>query len=459
LTPSQAALFGEGRLHNAQRQSVASHIGRTQGNQHVQRVVGGLQVQQQNIKGAREKREQLRQALRDILALEWQAQSGTKRPIQLTTRLSSVLRVVTGLSAQDLQLLWRKPPRTPGEALRSLVHSLPKDVKQSTLDKLQQARLNLVTFRGGKTARPAATKTPPSAAKPTPAAIAGIEGKEALFKAIAYALQGVPSDDKSQGTEAVKKSLEAFLATDQGKKIKEKALALLLSSKGLPFTLFTGSAALAAMVVNNTDIPSTPEIPLSDNLTIKAEFKGTFQKPEAISFVLKFKFGGPAKQEQGGKQTTVLALPPELHVYIDRIDRRTLSKWFAQRAFWEWEMSGPDTEQDKLKFYRAARDRPDALGLPDTRLVAEGLSRTLVEAAIQNRIYQLKGKPVRKQVHFDLGSAAHWDRLTKLDGLRPRLSWLLNLLIPKVPYGAQGIEKVVFRCGTRHGGIAVPISR
>jgi hypothetical protein len=218
-----------------------------------------------------------------------------------------------------------------------------------------------------------------------------------------------------------------------------------------------GTAALAAMVANNTNIPSTPELPIKDNLSIKFEFEGTFQKPTGFKIAFKFTFGGPKKEKQKGREHTVLALPKELHAYIDRIDRRMLFKWFAQRAFWEWESAGPDQEEEKLRFYKAARDRPDDLGLPDTRLVAKRVSRVLVETAIQIRINQLQGKVVTKHIQIDLQHAQHWNQLLIVPGLAQRLAWLLNLLVPRVPYGALGIEQVTFKCGK--WPITVPVKR
>jgi hypothetical protein len=313
------------------------------------------------------------------------------------------------------------------------------------MDRLQSARLGLVTF-GGKPK--GEEQGAPSSPGQKPEMMSGIEGKERLFRAIVDAVQGKDSGDKSQGTEALKKSLEALLETEEGKKIKERMLELLLGSKGLPFTALVASAGLAAMVANNTDIPSTPEIPLSDNLTLKAEFEGTFQAPKGIKFVAKFTFGGPPKQE-GQKKPGVLELPPNMRATIGRIDKKTLVRWFVQQAHAEYEMAGPQEEEAKKAFYIAARDRPHALGLPDTQLIAEGLARKLLERAIENRISQLKGTEMQKRIEFDMGHAEQWGRFPQLVGLAARLEWLLGLLTPEVPYKALGIEEVAFACGSK----------
>jgi hypothetical protein len=324
-------------------------------------------------------------------------------------------------------------------------------VSPATMKKLQSAKMRSMV----PGTRPAGAKPKAPSASSTKA-LPGLE-KEALLKSIAAALQGKSPEDKGANTEAIKKVLEAVLETDQGKKAKSKLLGYLLSAKGAPLTAVVGSAALAAMVANNTTIPSTPEIPIRDNLSVKFEFEGTLQKPTGIKISFKFIFGGPKKEKRQGKERTVLALPKELHAYIDRIDRRMLFKWFAQRALWEWESAGPDNEHEKLEFYKLARDRPDDLGLPDTRLVAEKVSRVLVETAIQNRIKQLQGKGVAKIVEIDLEHAQHWNQLLIVPGLAERLAWLLKLLVPKVPYGALGLEQVTFKCGK--WPIAVPVKR
>jgi len=442
---AQAAHLADPRWRGAQRLALTDQIGRTQGNRHVQQVVDTLQVLRKEEKAFT--KQEVRDLLNAILGLEWMSQSGGQQPIQLTPRLIAIIQTATSLSAEDLGLLWQKAPRTPSEALQNLDHSLPDTVAASVMDKLQSAKLGLITFGGKPTGKGEEQGTLTSPGQ-KPEVVSGIEGKEELFKAIVGALQGKEPEDKSQGTEALKKSLEAFFETEQGKKVKERSLELLLGSKGLPFTALVASAGLAAMVANNTDIPSTPEIPLSDNLSLKVEFEGTFQQPKGIKFVCKFTFGGPAKQE-GKKQPGVLELPPDLRAIIGRIDRNTLIQWFVQQAYAEYEMAGPQEEEAKKRFYIAARDRPQALGLPDAQAVAEALARKLLETAIQNRLNQLKGTEVQKRVEFDMGHAEQWNHFPQLVGLAARLEWLLGLLTPKVPYKALGIEEVAFACGSK----------
>ncbi len=430
----QAELLGSKPLQPVQRQLLTTGIVQAQGNQHAQRVVNTVKAQRQ-----REQQEKIKSDVSSFLAVYAQKQGS----LLLTQSLLDVLRLVTSRSEAEIRNVWLPVPKSPHEAIARLGPMLPHSLSKETSKRLVEAKTNLMIQ--SVVAKPkAAPAAVPAGEKPTQR-----QEQEDLAKWIAQMLQGKSPQDKGANTEALTKLIEAYLATKQGKELKEKALRALLGTKGLPFTLISGSAALAAMVANNTDIPSTPEIPIGDNLSIKVEFEGTFQKPTGIKFALKWKFGGPKTEKRGGKEGTVLALPPELEAYIGRIDRQTLYKWFAGRAFHDWEWATPEEEEAKLAFYKMARDKPEALGLPDAQLVAQHVARSLVEAAVANRIRELKGNGPQKEIQIDLGHNEQWDRLTTLEGLTPRLQWMLSLLLPKVPFGAQGVEQVTFRCGKR----------
>jgi transposase len=430
----QTELLANKPLQPVQRQSLTTGIVQAQGNQHAQRVVNTVKAQRQ-----REEQEKVKSDVSSFLAVYAQKHGS----LLLTQSLLDVLQMVTSRSEAEIRNVWLPVPKSPHEAMARLGPMLPRSLSKETTKRLIEAKTNLMIQ--SVVAKPkAAPAAVPAGKKPTQ-----LQEQEDLAKWIAQMLQGKSPQDKSGNTKAVTKLIEAYLATKQGKELKEKALRALLGTKGLPFTLISGSAALAAMVANNTDIPSTPEIPIGDNLSIKVEFEGTFQKPTGIKFGLKFKFGGPKVEKRRGQESTVLALPPELEAYIGRIDRQTLFKWFAQRAFHDWEWAGPEEEENKLAFYKMARDKPEALGLPDAQLVAQHVARSLVEAAIANRIRELEGNSAQKEIQIDLGHNEQWDRLTTLEGLAPRLQWMLGLLLPKVPYGAQGVEQVTFRCGKR----------
>lgn len=433
-TAEQAALLGHENLHHAQRQSLAAQIGRAQGNQHVQRVVGVTKTR----RGARLYH---KSALKPVLAAVLDLQIMNRGSLQLSKDLSALLEAVTSRPAADIALLWKPPPKGSREALKRLDHVLPARVPASTMRLLQNAKMRLMLG-----ARPAPRTRKPPAAGPSTSAAPGQE-RDPLLKAIAAALQNKPPEAKSDNTEAVKKVLEGYLATGHGKRVKAKVLQLLGGRAGRPFTAMVGTAALAAMVANNTTIPSTPEIPLQDNLTLKFEFEGTFRKPTGIKVTFKFTFGGPAKRERAGKEQTVLALPKELHAYIEGLDKRAFYDWFKERAQHDWDWALPEQEEERMALYVAIRDRPEDLGLPDTRLVAEHTARALVQAAVQNRVRELRGKRYQEKLEIDLGPPSQWNIVSSSKGLDLRLARLLRLLVPKVPYQALGIKEVTFKCG------------
>ena len=404
-------------------------------------------------------KEDLKLILRDIISQEWMNQSNCKSPIKLTRTLIRVIKMVTPLTDNDLKLLWLKPPKTPTKVLQNIDHSLRATIPASMMGKLHKLRHTMML-----TGKPPGQVSGEGAAAPESKesdVLADIKGDEDIAKTIVDALQRKePEEDKEVYTEAVKKALEAYLETEPGKKLKARALELLL--EGLPVVLMTGGTALAGMIAEDTDIPSTPDIPLSDNLTLKVEFEGTFHKPVSVKLSLKFTFGGPEKREKREQKPEALQLPPDLQAHISRIDpkNKMLQTWIVHRAFYEYDQAGPDEEEHKRKIYYYVKKNPDEI--PRVQLIAKALSQKLIEKGIQNKINQLKGKKLQKSISFHLEglrvgpydlSAEFWE----LKGLETRLAWLLNLLVPKVPYQALGIEQVTFVCGVRKRYIPVKL--
>jgi hypothetical protein len=393
------------------------------------------------------KKEDLRVLLREIVRLEWTNQSNCKNPIRLTKGLIMVIRMVTPLSIEDVKLLWLKPPKTPSAVLKNIDNSLPATISESTMKKLEEIRFS--SMIGGRIPKKETKKSIPVPAKKDPKVVADAKTIEEIYKAISNSLKDKKPEDKDENTEelkkALKKTLKAFFKTETGEKVKDMAL----SKKGLPLVLTVGTGALAALITENSDIPNTPEIPLTDNLSLEVEFEGTFHKPKSFKLLLKGKFGGQSKQEEKKKKLQVIELPPELHTFIGKIDEKNnaLSKWIVDRAFHEREMAGPKEEESKKTRYQQAQDAPASV--LDVQLVAKTLSRKLIEKAIENKTNQLKGKELQKRVYFDLGHAELWNGFYELKGLPPILARLLNLLIPKVPYKGFGIKQVTFICGEK----------
>jgi hypothetical protein len=122
-----------------------------------------------------------------------------------------------------------------------------------------------------------------------PNTVADIKAKEALIEQIYGNLQGKPPKDRDQGKEAITKVAEAALETETGKQIQKQVKQYLFSKKGAPVTIMLGSAGVAAMIANNTDVPTIP-IPLSENMKLTIDVKGSITKPEAVMATFELKF-------------------------------------------------------------------------------------------------------------------------------------------------------------------------
>ena len=250
--------------------------------------------------------------------------------------------------------------------------------------------------------------------------------------------------DQKQYTDALKSSLEAFFETDTGKKLKD----FILSKRVFPFTLAIGLGALGGMAASKTDIPSTPDIPLSDNLNVKAEFEGTFDKPTGFKLLLTFTFGGAEEKSKRAKMPSVVELPPKVHKFIERIDDDVLRKWAVESTFREFELAGPDEEKDKKELHQDVKANRDMI--PGVKLLAEDLARELLANGRQNQ-----KTIVFNQLNKGEGAEELWDKLwnglsNRFAGLYERLAWLVALLIPELPTEARRVEQINFIAGSQH---------
>lgn len=389
---------------------------------------------------------QLKLVLRDIIGLEWMHQSNAKKPIQLTAGLKSIIQLVTSLSDDDLTLLWYPVPKTPQAVLKQINHSLPGSVTAPTMHQLQKIKQQAI-FQQKIPVIPQ-KKSPPGKSGKAGTIVKELKEQEKLFKLLVDTLTGKEPNEKDQTTEALKKTVKAFFKTEEGKKLKEKALEHLLSKKGIPFTIITASSVLAAMISNNTDIPSTPEIDVSDSVSLKFEFEGTFQKPKGVKIVLKFTFGSAEKKEAKQKQPKILPLPNTVYREIAKLNKSLIYKWLLDRAYWEYETAGPDQEERERKFYKYVKNNPDSM--PDTQILAEHLARELMTQGMKNRIQELKGESYDAVLDFDMHQEQLWNEFYTLKGLKKHMDKIVQSLVPVVPFKALGIKNVMFLLGKHH---------
>lgn len=86
----------------------------------------------------------LKLLLRDIIGLEWMVQSGGNSPIKLTESLVALIQKATTLSEADIRLLWMKPPKTSGDVLKNIDHSLPDTISEALFKELQDIKLKAI---------------------------------------------------------------------------------------------------------------------------------------------------------------------------------------------------------------------------------------------------------------------------------------------------------------------------
>jgi hypothetical protein len=269
---------------------------------------------------------------------------------------------------------------------------------------------------------------------------------EKRLKAIIESLNPAKKGDKGdseQYKKALQASLKALMATDTGKALKQRAIDVATGKEGIPLAVLVDSAALAALFAANAGIPSIPDIPVGEGMSINIDIQGTMREPTGIKFTFKYKFGGGSKDERAGTSPDVTELPPALQEVLKIIDKRLISEWILARAYYEYETAGPDEEAAKKALFDELK--ADSDGLPDTHLVIEALARLLIEKAGENRI------------EFDLAYAGVWDSFSDLGGLVKMLKGIVDQVLPALPEPAQEVQTIIFKCGKKV--IPIPIKK
>lgn len=241
--------------------------------------------------------------------------------------------------------------------------------------------------------------------------------------------------DSEQYKKALQESLKAFLATDAGKQLKKQIIDAATSKQGLPLTLLVGSGVIAAMFAQNAGIPSIPDIPLGEGMSLNIDLDGTMQDPTGIKFTFKYKFGGSSKEDKPSKADKVEELPEALVNEIEKLDKRLLSEWILARAYHEYETATPEQKPAEKRTFDELK--ANAGGLPDTRLVAQALARALMEQAGETKL------------EFDMKQPEIWNSFSQLKGLILILKNIVDMVVPGLPEPAQSVEQVTFICGEK----------
>jgi hypothetical protein len=164
-----------------------------------------------------------------------------------------------------------------------------------------------------------------------------------------------PKSDAEKYKEALKKAGEAFLQTNTGKQIKDKAEKLgkdFVST--LPGKIIAGSAAagiVTAIAATNSELPmQIPEIPLdiiTPGLKIKLTYEGPVRKPTSasITFIFEEQIKKPEKEKMTEKEkyrAETARMSEELEQFREGLkspEQRAEEKELFWNAYWR--MKGP----------------------------------------------------------------------------------------------------------------------
>jgi hypothetical protein len=328
----------------------------------------------------------------------------------------------------------RKSRVRRGGVQQESLHHVPHAIDLQRAIKTGHYTPDTVIALQGVAGNQAMLQRAPKGAEPPTAAKEQSEAEKRLKEIIA-SLKGAKKKDNDQYQKALIEALKAFMKTDLGKQIKSKARKNAFTADGLPVTILVASGLIGGLFASNAGIPGIPDIPLSDDLSLTLELDGTMQEPTGIKFSFKYTFGGKAKPEKKNPTADPKKLSPEMLKAIQDIDSRLISKWIVARAYWEYEMSGPDEEAAKKKRYNELK--ANSSGLPDAQIVSEKLVEKLIEKVGEKRI----------EFPLDHGNNDVWNLFYELKGFEKVLEQIVMTIVPLLPPEAQAIEEITFKFG------------
>jgi hypothetical protein len=249
--------------------------------------------------------------------------------------------------------------------------------------------------------------------------------------------------DAEQYKKALQEALKALMETSVGKELKKKAIELATNKQNLPLTILLGSGALGALFATNAGIPSIPDIPVGEGMSIGIDLEGTMREPSGIKFTFKFKFGGGSKEKGPNESSKVKELPPALVDALKDIDETILQQWILARAQHEYEKAPDEQKAAKRELYNELKADVDSL--PNTMLVVEALAHALMK------------NPGEKRIEFDLHYNEMWDSFSDLAGLTGILSGIVAMIVPTLPEVFQTVEQITFKAGKKI--IPIPIKK
>lgn len=268
---------------------------------------------------------------------------------------------------------------------------------------------------------------------------------EKRLKEIIASLSGKKKDagDTEQYKKALMEALKALMETRVGKDLKKRAIELATNKQNLPLTILLGSGALGALFAANAGIPSIPDIPVGEGMSIGIDLEGTMREPTGIKFTFKFKFGGGSKEKGPNEESKVKDLPQALVDALKDLDETILQQWILARAQHEYEKAPDEQKAAKREIFNELKADVDSL--PNTIILVEKLAHALLKS------------PGEKRIEFDLHYNEMWDGFSDLAGLTGILNGIVAMIVPTLPEVFQTVEQITFKAGKKI--IPIPIKK
>jgi hypothetical protein len=221
--------------------------------------------------------------MESFLGRTWDKQSKSERDFRLTPTVMQGLRMVFPFGAPIGAITEWKSSR---ELLDQLRGKLPQTIDANTqkaLDSLPDLERPLPALGLKRDADPATPKleVPGDPGKPADPLQPG---------------KGQGGDEAAK--EALKAAAEQFRKTKLGQELEKLGKDYVLSKKGIPLIAIVSVGAIAFVAANDPSIPSTPDIPVGEGVTLKLEVsaKGSELSPLLSDLVHGHSEPGPEKK-------------------------------------------------------------------------------------------------------------------------------------------------------------------
>jgi hypothetical protein len=222
--------------------------------------------------------------VQSFLRWMWAKQSDSRREFRVTDKVREGLTLVfNGIDPVGVITLFQ----SADELFAQLKPKIPSTIPEMVLARLDRLPTEEKKVPEGPSepkgdpATPAASVPPGAVASPVPEK---------------------PKDLSDAAEAALKEAYRRFSETELGKQLEDSVKSYALSVKGIPFDVIVAAGVLTFVSANDPKLPSTPDIPLSDGVTLKIEYSG---HASDLPPLLRNLLGGPSPAAPGKDETKI----------------------------------------------------------------------------------------------------------------------------------------------------------